>query len=398
LADRRAARLPQPGTGWHSEICRVPPPRRSSKMMRRLPPPIHGIILDHLQFSDALSATTTDRAGRKALGYVRSVLNMKYNARAAPMLNQLVLCEDLQVIVNSTSVVAQLARPLESLRHLRALVIRFSADADMTQWSQSCESLTRSVLGQLQYFDIVTVKNHLFHQDPFRSLLFRLPADYALIYALRFPNLPAYIIPELLARGADPNKVSVVPKSCPIATYIPYTPLEIACEFQDISVIRSLLDSGARSPDRSDGDRDAFMQAFDRNNPYLLGSTVDVIRLLYESGLRSWYRERGPVGYGSNILHHLMFSSSSHLSVETCVATAKLVCENQPELLMQKSQKTMQSRTYSFTPYEIMTARWECGVLRTSSSAADQEAFFEQISSIFEAYLCCEDADRAPST
>jgi hypothetical protein len=141
--------------------------------MRHLPVPLRGLVLDYLEFADVLSATTTDRTGGAALGYVRRISNANDRVVSAPhVMSKLRLCETLFVSSKSALVLGHVAWALHALRHLRDVVIRFKAGADMHSWRHSCEMLARSPeLGGLRVFSIKGLREEMFNSDAFQSVL-----------------------------------------------------------------------------------------------------------------------------------------------------------------------------------------------------------------------------------
>ena len=78
--------------------------------MRDLPPPLRGLVLDHLEFSDVLTATTTDRAGRALLGFVRRLDRVNDRILSTPhILDKFTLCETIFIESKTALVFERLA-------------------------------------------------------------------------------------------------------------------------------------------------------------------------------------------------------------------------------------------------------------------------------------------------
>ena len=132
-------------------------PRRDTaraRVMRRLPAPLRGLVLDHLRFPDVLSATTTDSAGRRSLGSVRRLSGVNDRFMSSPhLLNKVPLCEAIEIKSKNALVFERLAWALQTLRHLREVHIMFAKGTDETAWRQSCTTLSNSPeLGRLRLF------------------------------------------------------------------------------------------------------------------------------------------------------------------------------------------------------------------------------------------------------
>ena len=113
--------------------------------MRRLPAPLRGLVLDHLRFPDVLSATTTDRTGRAALGSVRRLSGVNDRVMSSPhLLNKVPRCEVIHIESRNALVFERLAWALQTLRHLRGVAVRFAEETDETAWRQSCVTLSNS--------------------------------------------------------------------------------------------------------------------------------------------------------------------------------------------------------------------------------------------------------------
>lgn len=107
-----------------------------------------------------------------------------------------------------------------------------------------------------------------------------------------------------------------------------------------------LLEAGARAPElaqRYDPFMDLFMLALQRDDER---SSLDVVRLLYDSGFTSTFRDK----QNYNLLHYFSFSETYHLPNSCALGIAKLICDRQPELLTQVS-------VHGFTPLAIFIDR-----------------------------------------
>jgi len=319
--------------------------------MRHFPAPLRGLVLDHLEFADVLSATTTDGTGRASLGYVRRISNANDRLVSAPhVMSKLRLCETLFVSSKSALVLGHIAWALHALRHLRDVVIDFKAGADMSSWRQGCEMIARSPeLGRLGVFSIKGLREAEFNSDAFQSFLAdRLPPNCALAYVLARSFTPASTVSKLLARGADLHADLVYPTP-PLRV----NPLVQAVATTRLEVVRLLLDAGARGPQPNSVHDPIFMAAKWRK----LGGAVDAMRLLYDAGLRSSRR----TDLGFNTLHYLTLSYTNHHSPETVLAMAKLICERQPELVMEVSNN-------GFTPLALLVDGQTVPEWRSSAS------------------------------
>ena len=133
------------------------------------------------------------------------------------------------------------------------------------------------------------------------------------------------MVSKLLARGADLHADLVYPNP-PLRV----NPLLQAVTLLRLEVIRLLLDAGARGPETKSSHDPMFVAATRKFSE----SAVEVMRLLYDSGLRSTHRESA---FQYNLLHYSTFPSLNHHTPSTVLAIAKLVCERQPELLTEIS-------------------------------------------------------------
>jgi hypothetical protein len=93
------------------------------------------------------------------------------------------------------------------------------------------------------------------------------------------------------------------------------------------------------------------------------------MRLLYDAGLQSSYRNNK----GFNTLHYLTFSHTNHHSQQTMVAIARLICERQPELVMEVSNN-------GFTPLALLVDR-QC-VSEWRSSASERASLTRDLSMV----------------
>ena len=329
--------------------------------MRHLPAPLRGLVLDHLEFADVLRATTTDSTGRASLGYVRRIWNVNDRVVSAPhVMSKLPLCETLFVSSKSALVLGHVAWALHALRHLRDVVIRFNSETDMHSWRHSCETLARSPeLGRLGVFWIKGLREQMVSTDAFQSILDGLPPNCALATVLTSSCASTSMVSKLLARGADVNADLVYP-SPPLRV----DPLGQAAVVSRLEVIRLLLDAGARGGGKSERDP-IFMAARMRRS----GGAVDVMRLLYDAGLQSSHRTTK----GFNTLHYLTFSYTNHHSPSTVLAIARLICERQPELVMEVSNN-------GFTPLALLADR-QC-VSDWRSSASERASLTRDLSMI----------------
>ena len=119
-----------------------------------------------------------------------------------------------------------------------------------------------------------------------------------------------------------------------------------------------LLEAGARAPQlalqRDETFMDLFMLALQRDDER---SSLDVVRLLYDSGFTSTFRDK----QNYNLLHYFSFSETYHLPNACALGIAKLICDRQPELLTQVS-------VHGFTPLAIFIDRQS--VIRPNDQSA----------------------------
>ena len=321
--------------------------------MRHLPAPLRGLVLDHLEFADVLSATTTDSTGRAALGYVRRISNANDRVVSAPhVMSKLRLCESLGITSTSALVLGHVAWALHALRHLRDVLITFKTGVDFTSWDRGCETIARSPeLGRLRVFDIIGLSEAEFITDEFQSILARLPPNCALATVLPYPRTTASMVSKLLARGADLH-ADLVYATPPLRM----NPLVQAVATTRLEVIRLLLDAGARGPE-SKSKKDPFFKAATRTRSPPGLDAIDVMRLLYDAGLQSSYRTESAY----NLLHFLTFPFLNHHSKSSILAIARLICERQPELLTEIS-------TNGYSPIALLAARQCASAWRDSPS------------------------------
>ena len=324
--------------------------------MRGLPAAIRGLVLDHLAFKDVLSATTTDSGGRAALSFLSYVSLVNGHVMIQPgMVNKLDKCEHLIVRLDHTEEMGQLTLAFQIMRHLRAVTISFTSSADLNHvsWRKSCADLARSAeLGRFREFNVYYrgsfISGDEFNLENFTSILFRLPPDCALATALGCPRIVPSTIFDLLRRvdGKLLNARWRIPFPRRWLSEL-ICPLERACAKQRIEVIRVLLEAGARVPKFNEVD--AFLWALGRKEPEnpSENSSLDVIRLLYDFGLTSASRTFGEEKF--NLLHYLVCSLTEHLSHDSILAMAELICTREPELLTQVCRE-------GFTPLALLTA------------------------------------------
>ena len=297
-------------------------------------PEARGLVLDHLAFIDVLKATTTDRAGRAALSFVRHVSYIKDTNLMPNMLSKLARCESIDIRAGSAVVMERLAWVLRDLRNLRGVRIMFVRDADMSSWSRSCDSLARSMddVSRIDFFRVKGIKQGvpldpvLLGSESFCSILFKLPLDCALETSM-YGRVPYDVVITLLTRGANPNRVC----HSDLDTFCQFnlSMLSKACQFQQVSVIRLLLQNGAHSQAES---IDSFHWTLMRNNA--AADHIDIFRLLYDAGLLSWTKKTD----GGRLLHclvsALMGKLNSKLKSGQFLPIVKLVLERQPELVL----------------------------------------------------------------
>ena len=82
------------------------------------------------------------------------------------------------------------------------------------------------------------------------------------------------------------------------------------------------------------------------------------MRLLYDSGLQSIYRESE---FHYNLLHFLTFPALKHHRASTVLAIARLICERQPEFVTEIP-------TNGFSPIELLADRQRASDWRDSAS------------------------------
>ena len=248
--------------------------------MRRLDAHLRAAVFDHLEFTDVLRASTTDRAARAALLCVKEVREIKAGALSCVnVVSKLTRTRTLDVDVAEPRDLVHLAWPLTFMKALEQLSIFFVSGADMTTWEEDCEKLVRTgaLRGSknLKWFEIgmldakrSALPMDAFHLESaaFKKLLRQLPLDCALMTAT-FGCVPASCVSELLALGADP-KYTVEDLSV----------LESACEFQRPDVIRMLLDAGACP--KSDCYKTVLPRELEGDD----GTRADVVELLLEFG------------------------------------------------------------------------------------------------------------------
>ena len=319
--------------------------------MRGLPAAIRGLVLDHLAFKDVLSATTTDSGGRAALSFLSYVSLVNGHVMLQPrMVNKLDKCELLIVRLDHAEQMGQLTWAFQSMRHLRAVTISFVSGANLNRISfrKSCADLARSAeLSRFREFNIFYRRDDCGENLDSESLtallvpvLLRLPPDCALATALSFDWVPLSVFSDILRRGAAIN--AEIRHSCR-RRWRPtfFCPLESACRYERIEVIRMLLEAGARAPVAQR--YDPFMLALQRDDER---SSLDVVRLLYDSGFTSTFRDK----QNYNLLHYFSFPETYHLPNSCALGIAKLICDRQPELLTQVS-------VHGFTPLAIFIDR-----------------------------------------
>lgn len=333
--------------------------------MRRLPAPLRGLVLGHLRFPDVLSATTTDRTGRAALGSVRRLSGVNDRFMSSPhLLNKVPLCEAIYIESKNALVFERLAWALQTLRHLRGVSVAFAEETDETAWRQSCTTLSNSPeLGRLRMFRLIgSLTNDSAECDEFKSLVLQLDPDCALFPAL-ICHFPAAFMSELIRRGANPNG-EVMSFHDEKTNHI----LELACFYGQVAVVRVLLEAGAIPRDREgSGRNDAFVAAV------RVGS-LEILRLLYDSGHRSSFRS---IRCGNNMLHRFAYSSENDAT--TTLSLVELICERQPSLLTQVTNS-------GYTPLMLLTHQHCLDDFRPKDSPSDRHALFKSLAKCMVAH------------
>ena len=297
-------------------------------------PEARGLVLDHLEFEDVLKATTTDRAGRAALSFVRHVSDIKAAILMPNMLSKLARCEAISIRATSAVVMERLAWVLQ-LRHLRGVRVAFVPNADMSSWNRSCDALARSMddVSRIEFFRVQGMRQSkplgpaLLGSESFRSILFKLPLDCALETSM-YGQVPYDVVNSLLTRGANPNRFCH--SHLDMFSQFRLSMLSKACQLQQVSVIRLLLEKGARSQAlRFDSFHWTLVRVI-RDNA--AADHLDVLRLLYDAGFLSWTN----LSDGGGLLHYLvsalMGKLSSKLKPAQFLPIVELVLERQPEL------------------------------------------------------------------
>ena len=341
--------------------------------MRHLPAPVRGLVLNHLVFEDVLSATTTDRTGRASLGYIRTVFHVKDRVlSSAVMMNKLTLCEGMHIHSKDGLVWERVGWALQAMRHLRDVVVRFiEAPRDEISWRRSCATLALSPeLGRLRLLRPAGPRRPLLALitcDEFKSLLRRLRPDCALVTALLWePYFPVSLIAEIVRRGADLSaaipSISFTSSSCPLG---------MACAGARLEVVQLLLDNGATSHYRvGSGRRDVFLKAAN-------AGSLDLLRLLYDSGHISTYRSLG--GYNLLLVLVIPYAISSFTDLELDAATTlsmvKLICARQPLL---STQTSAEGRTPLMLLVECFSSRRDS--FRPKDTPSDRLALFKSLS------------------
>ena len=315
-----------------------------------IPVEARGLVLDHLEFEDVLKATTTDRAGRAALSFVRHVSCIKGANLRPNMLSKCARIETIDITAVSAVVMERLAWVLQ-LRHLRGVRIMFVRNADMSSWNRSCDALARSMddVSRIEFFRVQGMKQSeplrsvLLGSQSFRSILLKLPLDCALETSM-YGRVPYYVVNTLLSRGANPNQVHHEDGSgwCGLMSV-----LSKACKYQTVNVVRLLLEQGARSqPEKWDSFQWALMSRGDHN--------LDVLRLLYDAGLLPWTFPASRIH--ASFLHYLM-DKQARLPI-SFLSIVKLVLERQPEvvLLSDRQGRTPLSWLVYKSPGDSMSA------------------------------------------
>ena len=327
--------------------------------MRDLPPPLRGLVLDHLEFSDVLTATTTDRAGRALLGFVRRLDRVNDRILSTPhILDKFTLCETIFIESKTALVFERLAWALQTLRHLCDVRVRFAFVTDQTSFRQSCVTLSNSPeLGRLRVFHPVgRLTEASYKSDEFKSLVLRLNPDTALVVAICW-GFPTPFISELIRRGANPN-----------ADYMSFSDannmrvLEAACAKSKVEVVRVLLDAGAQPLEKFNAQsNDAFLLAANSGQ-------LDIVRLLYDSGFKSTSRTPNE---RNNLLHCFTFALQD-VGVADVLSLAELICERQPELLTQISKS-------GHTPLMALTIKHCLNQYRPNDTPSDRDASFKSL-------------------
>jgi len=304
-----------------------------------IPVEARGLVLDHLEFEDVLKATTTDRAGRAALSFVRHVSCIKGANLRPNMLSKCARIETIDITAVSAVVMERLAWVLQ-LRHLRGVRIMFVRNADMSSWNRSCDALARSMddVSRIEFFRVQRMKQLeplrpvLLGSESFRSILFKLPLDCALETSM-YGRVPYDVVNSLLTRGANPNRFCH--SHLDLFSQYKLSMLSKACQLQQVSVIRLLLEKGARSQAlRFDSFHWTLVREMrGRPRPGNASSDhLDVLRLLYDAGLLSWTKKTD----GGGLLHYLVSALMGNLSHKLKPAQflpiVELVLERQPEL------------------------------------------------------------------
>ena len=301
--------------------------------MRALPPAIQGLVLDHLDFRDVLRATITDRAARKSLGAVRQVSRLSAHVLIMPdMVSKVGKCESLTIIADSVLVLERLPWALRALSNLRCVRIIFqNMTIRSSRWSQACEMLSRTMVDvtRIESFRVVcdrtidmgifrkyeALPSRMLEADAFHGVLFRLPLDCALATATD-GAVPDEVVEKLIDRGANVNSIFHS------SLGFPQSVLSRACLSQNTSAIKLLLEKGAQ--DSKLEKFDCFVYALTRDS-----KKVHVLRLLYDAGLKSWYRRDGQ---GGGLLHLAMCYCEEWDLEDELVDIVELVADRQPEL------------------------------------------------------------------
>ena len=332
-----------------TQFCMTTP--RAKTTLASIPVEAQGLVLDHLAFADVLKATTTDRAGRAALSFVRHVSYIKEANLMPNMLSKLARCVSIDITARSAVVMERLAWVLIQLRHLRKIKVAFPSHADMSSWNRSCDTLARSMddVSRIEFFRVQGMKQSeplrsvLLGSQSFRSILLKLPLDCALETSM-YGRVPYYVVNTLLSRGANPNQVHHEDGSgwCGLMSV-----LSKACKYQTVNVVRLLLEQGARSqPEKWDSFQWALMSRGDHN--------LDVLRLLYDAGLLPWTFPASRIH--ASFLHYLM-DKQARLPI-SFLSIVKLVLERQPEvvLLSDRQGRTPLSWLVYKSPGDSMSA------------------------------------------
>ena len=113
-------------------------------VMRRLSGHLRGAVFDHLEFSDALRATATDRASRAALGCVSEVhLIGARSLSCAFIVSKLTACKYIDTYTRFSKDLTHLLLPLTTMKDLRRLTFVL-VNADMSTWAEDCDRLVRT--------------------------------------------------------------------------------------------------------------------------------------------------------------------------------------------------------------------------------------------------------------